>query len=53
MRAVAKANLFSLVNQLMTANLSVMVKPAIDTETTTLFVSSHPGSLVIARMEGK
>ncbi|EHQ05240.1 hypothetical protein Lepil_3448 [Leptonema illini DSM 21528] len=29
MRAVAKANLFSLVTQLIAANLSVMVKPAI------------------------
>lgn len=48
-RSVSKPD-FSLVNQLMTANLSVLVKPAIGTELTTISVSGHPGSWRTARM---
>lgn len=43
----------SLVTQMMTVSLSVMVKPEIDTEEIVTQVSSHPGSWRTARMDGE
>lgn len=51
-RAIAKANLCSLVNQLMEVNQSVKMKPVIDTVKTTIEVSVHSGSWRIALMKG-
>jgi len=37
----------------MTANLSVMAKPATDTDQTTISESGHPGSWRTARIQGE